>query len=662
MTSFFGKYQVVELVGEGGFGKVFKGYDPTLKRYVAIKTCTLRHPDIRARFTREAEIAANLRHPNIVTVYDFGEHEGEPYLVQEFLSGEDLDRIIKRADPVDVQTKIRYLSQLAEGLAFAHRYGVVHRDVKPGNVRIQTDGQVRIMDFGIAKLLEADQQLTQTGLSVGTTGYLAPEQLMGQDIDHRADIFSYGVLAYELVAGRRPFEGESITSIFYKIAHEEPAPVTELAPGCPPRLAAIIDRCLKKNREERFAHLGLVKDELDVVAAELKTGVAAPTSAAATGSAGASAAFSAAAAPPAPADGAPAQAAATAPPAAAPAGTAATAPARASRWRTYGGLAVAAAAVAIFAVFSVARWGRGSAGPDGAAAGGAAVASAEAGGVAAAGAPAGPAAGAPPAAATGAVATAIGPNAGAGAAGPATPAMGSAPGSPPATSAGAAPAGAAPTASAAGAPAASGGAAASPAGAAPAGAAGRASPPAPAKVSRTDPAAAAAGTPRAPASKAAPALSRTRVLALVQGPEDGGAGSAEAALLAELLANDLQVVDQNDVSEVQENRATMRAATAGDGSRIAELGRQFGAGTVLVGSIRGQAVPSVGQFFTGSAFFTVKMYDATSGRLVAVETFQVGGGQTPGKLGPTPEAAVSEAAAEVGRQAARAAARRFGAN
>ncbi|HET9984524.1 MAG TPA: hypothetical protein VFQ38_13080, partial [Longimicrobiales bacterium] len=207
------------------------------------------------------------------------------------------------------------------------------------------------------------------------------------------------------------------------------------------------------------------------------------------------------------------------------------------------------------------------------------------------------------------------------------------------------------------------GAAASAAGAPPAGAAGGASASPPAKVARTDPAPAApAGTPRAPASKAAPALSRTRVLALVQGPEDGGAGSAEAALLAELLANDLQVVDQNDVSEVQENRATMRAAAAGDGSRIAELGRQFGAGTVLVGSIRGQAVPSVGQFFTGSASFTVKMYDATSGRLVAVETFQVGGGQTPGKLGPTPEAAVSEAAAEVGRQAARAAARRFGAN
>ncbi|HET9985765.1 MAG TPA: serine/threonine-protein kinase, partial [Longimicrobiales bacterium] len=448
MTSFFGKYQVVEIVGEGGFGKVFKGYDPTLKRYVAIKTCTLRHADIRARFTREAEIAANLRHPNIVTVYDFGEHEGEPYLVQEFLSGEDLDRIIKRADPVDVQTKVRYLSQLAEGLAFAHRYGVVHRDVKPGNVRIQTDGQVRIMDFGIAKLLEADQQLTQTGLSVGTTGYLAPEQLKGQDIDHRADIFSYGVLAYELVAGRRPFEGESITSIFYKIAHEEPAPVTELAPGCPPRLAAIIDRCLKKNREERFAHLGLVKDELDLVAAELKTGVGAPTIAAAGGPAGASAAFSAAATAPAAPNGTPAQAtaAATAPAAAAPAGSAATAPARASRWRTYGGLAVAAAAVAIFAVFSVARWGRGSAGPEGATAGGGAAAPSGASRVAGASAPAGPATGAPQAPATGPMAPAG--EAGAGAAGPATPAMSSAAGSPGTAPASAAPAGAAATASA----------------------------------------------------------------------------------------------------------------------------------------------------------------------------------------------------------------------
>jgi len=195
----FGKYQVVELIGEGGFGRVFKGLDPDLKRPVAIKTCSLGEPEMRERFFREAEIAARLSHPNITTVFDFGREEGEPYLVQEYLTGRDLDDVITGDNQIPLTTKIEYLIQVGEGLAHAHAHGVVHRDVKPANIRILDDGQVRIMDFGIARLVEETQRFTQAGMSIGTAGYLSPEQLQGLDVDHRSDIFSFGVLAYESV-------------------------------------------------------------------------------------------------------------------------------------------------------------------------------------------------------------------------------------------------------------------------------------------------------------------------------------------------------------------------------------------------------------------------------------------------------------------------------
>jgi serine/threonine-protein kinase len=292
MTS-FGKYQVLEFIGEGGFGRVFLGYDPVLKREVAIKTCTLREPEMRARFAQEAEIAAGLRHPNIVTVYDFGEQDGEPFLVQEYLAGEDLDQKIERGDVIDVATLVGWLRQLAEGLFFAHARGVVHRDVKPANVRILPDGQVRIMDFGIAKLMEAERQITQAGFSVGTTGYLAPEQLRGEEIDHRVDIFSFGVMAYELVARRRPFEGDTITQILYRIAHEEPPPLATLSPECPPRLTTLIERCLRKEREDRFASFAPAIEELNGIARDLAASSHAPAIAAAT----ATAAFQSAAPP-----------------------------------------------------------------------------------------------------------------------------------------------------------------------------------------------------------------------------------------------------------------------------------------------------------------------------------------------------------------------------
>ncbi len=264
--SAFGKYRVVQKIGAGGFGEVYEGLDPHLNRRVAIKTCSSNDQELRLRFTREAEIAANLRHPNIVTIFDFGHQDGTPYLVQEYLTGEDLDHKIKRRERLDEATIREVLKQIASGLKYAHSRDVVHRDIKPANIRILDDGQVRIMDFGIAKLLSAQTQLTRTGMALGTAAYLPPEQIMGKTLDQRADQFSFGVLAYELITGVRPFSGDSMSTILYAIAHKQPESVANQCPGCPPRLATLIETCLAKDPDDRFAGFGEIIAELDGLA------------------------------------------------------------------------------------------------------------------------------------------------------------------------------------------------------------------------------------------------------------------------------------------------------------------------------------------------------------------------------------------------------------
>ncbi len=227
------KYQVLEKIGVGGFGVVYKAYDPFIKRHVAIKTCTSEETETRERFMREAEIAGNLHHRNIVTVYDFGFKDGVPYLVQEYLSGEDLDRKIKRREFLSLPEKLLYLVQIARGLQYAHSRGVVHRDIKPANIRILEDDTAKIMDFGIAKLAQHQEALTQAGITLGTAAYLAPEQIRGGAFDARTDLFSFGVLAYELFALERPFQGAEISAVFYKILNEDAAAAAREGPRLP---------------------------------------------------------------------------------------------------------------------------------------------------------------------------------------------------------------------------------------------------------------------------------------------------------------------------------------------------------------------------------------------------------------------------------------------
>jgi serine/threonine-protein kinase len=267
-----GKYEVVEKIGEGGFGAVYKGFDPHIRRFVAIKSCTSEAQEVRNRFFHEAQISGNLQHRNIVTVYDFGLQEGVPYLVQEYLSGEDLDRKVKRRDVLPLAEKLLYLIQVARGLDYAHSKGVVHRDIKPANIRILEDGTAKIMDFGIAKLADQETGLTQTGMTLGTAAYLAPEQIRGEPIGSSTDIFSWGVTAWELLVYQRPFTGQHISTVLYQILHEAAPPLREHATDCPPEVAAIVERCLEKKPERRYASCAELLRDFDQALKSRKLG------------------------------------------------------------------------------------------------------------------------------------------------------------------------------------------------------------------------------------------------------------------------------------------------------------------------------------------------------------------------------------------------------
>jgi serine/threonine-protein kinase len=260
-----GKYEVIEPIGEGGFGMVYKGFDPFIKRHVAIKTCTSPDTELRQRYFREAEIAGRLDHPNIVRIFDFGTENDTPFLVQEFLAGGDLDHKIEGREFVPFPERLLYLIHIARGLGYAHDQGVIHRDIKPANIRILEDGSAKIMDFGVAMLQHSDTRLTQDGMAVGTAAYLAPEQVKGVTPDNRSDIFSYGVLAYELLTGERPFQQDTISATLFSILHDDPKPITLPSHLCPDSLRTLIERCLNKDPDQRPEHLAEILEGLDHV-------------------------------------------------------------------------------------------------------------------------------------------------------------------------------------------------------------------------------------------------------------------------------------------------------------------------------------------------------------------------------------------------------------
>ena len=254
-----GEYEVGKLIGSGGMGEVYQARDLRLARDVAIKVLpgVMRFDAERTqRFEQEAQAAAALNHPNILAVYQMGSYEGEPYMVTELLDGTSLREVMKRG-PLAPRMATEVGQQIARGLAAAHDKGITHRDLKPENLFVTKDGRVKILDFGLAKLSQAardeeEEAATEAGVVMGTVGYMAPEQVRGETVDHRADIFAFGAILYEMLCGRRAFHKDNSAETLSAILHEDPISIAELSPSTPPGLQRVVDRCLEKNREQRF--------------------------------------------------------------------------------------------------------------------------------------------------------------------------------------------------------------------------------------------------------------------------------------------------------------------------------------------------------------------------------------------------------------------------
>jgi len=270
-----GKYEVVGVLGQGGMGVVYRARDPRIGRDVAIKTLTegfSGESDMLQRFYQEAGHTGNLRHPNIVTVYDFGDEEGLPYIVMEFLDGQPLDKIIREREPLPLVERLDIMEQVCSALGYAHRQGMIHRDVKPANIIVQRDGLVKLLDFGIARAGQqpADKGMTRTGTLVGTPAYMAPERLRGDPFDGRSDIFSTGVVLYQLLTGVLPFDAE-YPAILHQILQQDPPSIGKYLTLYPAHLEQIIARALAKDPMERYGDAAEMAADLNGVGAQLKT-------------------------------------------------------------------------------------------------------------------------------------------------------------------------------------------------------------------------------------------------------------------------------------------------------------------------------------------------------------------------------------------------------
>lgn len=252
-----GRYRVTGVLGRGAMGMVYLGHDVAIDRQVAIKTIHRRllsggdGAEWLERFRREVRAAGRCLHPNIVTVFEYGEENGAPYIVMEYVQGRELRDYLKDRQPLPLANAVAVIVQVLQALGHAHAHGVVHRDIKPGNIILLADGQVKVTDFGIARL-ETVSGLTQVGMTVGTPGYMAPEQFRGTEADRRADLYATGVVLFELLTGSRPFTGRGASELMYQVLNEPPRKATLLNPRLPPELDDVLAKALAKSPDDRF--------------------------------------------------------------------------------------------------------------------------------------------------------------------------------------------------------------------------------------------------------------------------------------------------------------------------------------------------------------------------------------------------------------------------
>ncbi len=252
-----GRYEVSGILGKGAMGQVYMGKDPAINRPIALKTIRLdfvtdknEMAELKERLHREAQAAGRLSHPNIVTIYDVGSEGDLQYIAMEYLEGQTLDEMIKRKVKFNYRIIAQIIVQICAAMDYAHKQGIVHRDIKPANIMIRSDYRVKVMDFGIARV--ESSSMTKTGIAMGTPNYISPEQLKGQHVDNKADIFSLGVVMYEMLLGKRPFKGDNITSLIYSIIHNEPEKPSSINPQIPLLFDHVVGRALKKDPKERY--------------------------------------------------------------------------------------------------------------------------------------------------------------------------------------------------------------------------------------------------------------------------------------------------------------------------------------------------------------------------------------------------------------------------
>lgn len=267
MISHLGRYEIIGELGRGAMGIVYKARDPLIDREVAIKAINIdlltaeERNEYEARFFQEAKAAGRLNHPSIVTIYDVGRSGEIAYITMEYLQGRELRDILNETPFLPIKEVLQIVTQVALGLAFAHDHGVIHRDIKPSNIVILHDGHVKITDFGIARIASSVVR-TQTGMVLGSPKYMSPEQVMGNVIDHRSDIFSLGVVLYEMLTGKPPFIGANINAIMYQTLHTIPAPPSSVNPLVPSILDYIVAKTLAKDVSARYQHAQELANDL----------------------------------------------------------------------------------------------------------------------------------------------------------------------------------------------------------------------------------------------------------------------------------------------------------------------------------------------------------------------------------------------------------------